>query len=496
MADSTHFELSKNCENHPDQNVVKYCCQHDKLICDSCLPVSHQNCKSIISIEKAAKGVKDGTAIYDLEGRMSNLCQVTENISSKRETTLVDLEKNRNKIKKRVSEIKQNIFAHLDRLEAELHRDIDSKYKICIEMMSRNQNSIQSSLDSLSTWKSDLKSLKQHSSEIYLFQVIKFLDAKTYQKELEIREIQTATIPILTYNPSEFESNISELIPDFGTITVENVQIQMPLLDIDQQGQFLVRDERKLSLKHSFPTKKFGNGLYIKSGCFIPDDRLLLCRYTDKQLFVCKLDGSKSSMIDLDNEIFSICLYDKTHAVISVGEAGIQIIDLTSLKPGRRIKVKGNCSGITSVKDKIWVNNKPYTLTIVDIDGKVLKVVRTTFNPWEICANQDGDVYCTDKESDKVYVVTSDGKEREIYNSPDMRTVADVVAVDDRGDVYVAGCVSNNIHRISNDGQKNDIVLSADDGIFEPTGLSYNNETKELFVLNNRHKSINIYKTQ
>ncbi|XP_063411326.1 uncharacterized protein LOC134694254 [Mytilus trossulus] len=354
---SSLLTLSKNCDNHPDQKIALYCCQHDKVVCVSCVPISHQNCKSIISIEKAARGVKDGTAISDLERRISNLCQVTENRRSQSEKTLVDLEKSRTKIKTRVSEIKRKVIAYLDTLEAEIHKDIDSKYANCTESVSRNKDSIQSSADSLSTWKSDLHSLKQHTSEVHLFQVVKFLDAKAYQKKLEIREIQTATVPILKYHPSESESKIKNLVQDLGTITVENVQVQMPVLDIEQQGQFIVKDERKLSLTHSLPTTKLGDGVRILSGCFIPDD-----------------------------------------------------------------------------------------------------------SPRNICANQDGDVYCTGVSSDKVFLVSSDGKEREIYNSPDL-TTAIGVAVDYRGDVYVSGCLSNNIHRISNDGQKHDIVLSADDGI-------------------------------
>lgn len=35
--------MSKNCENHPDQKIVMYCCQHEKGICGSCVPASHQN---------------------------------------------------------------------------------------------------------------------------------------------------------------------------------------------------------------------------------------------------------------------------------------------------------------------------------------------------------------------------------------------------------------------------------------------------------------------
>ncbi|XP_063411345.1 uncharacterized protein LOC134694271 [Mytilus trossulus] len=491
---SSLLTLSKNCDNHPDQKIALYCCQHDKVVCVSCVPISHQNCKSIISIEKAARGVKDGTAISDLERRISNLCQVTENSRSQSEKTLVGLDESRSKIKTRVSEIKRKVIAHLDMLEAEIHKDIDYQYTNCTASVSRNENSIQSTSESLSTWKSDLNLLKQDTSEIHLFKVVKFLDAKIYQKELEIREMQTATVPILKYHSSESESNIEKLVPDLGTITVENVQVQMPVLDIDQQGQFLVKDERKLSLTHSFQTTKLGNEVRIFSGGFIFDDRLLLCQYKGKQLIVCKLDGSNFTVIDLDYEPRSISLYDNNKAVVAVGDAGIQIIDLTTSKPGRIIQVKGFCDGITSVKDKIWVKNKSCTLTIVDINGKVLKEIQTTFDPCDICANQDGDVYCTDFVNDKVFLVSSDGKEREIYKSPDLKG-ANGVAVDDRGDVYVSGGLSNNIHRISNDGQKHDIVLTADDGINGPSGLSYNNETKELLVLNNYGYSININKT-
>lgn len=107
---SSLLTLSKNCENHPYQKIVMYCCQHDKVTCGSCVPESHQNCTTIMSIEKAARSVKDGIAISDLERRMDNLSQVTKNTLSKSETALLDLEKSRNKIKKTVSEIKQKVI--------------------------------------------------------------------------------------------------------------------------------------------------------------------------------------------------------------------------------------------------------------------------------------------------------------------------------------------------------------------------------------------------
>ena len=81
-----------------------------------------------------------------------------------------------------------------------------------------------------------------------------------------------------------------------------------------------------------------------------------------------------------------------------------------------------------------------------------------TFDPDNTCSNKDGDViYCRDFSSDKVFVVTSDGKEREIYSSHALGG-ARGVAVDDRGNVHIAGFKLSNIHRISDD--IHDIVLT------------------------------------
>ncbi|CAC5399513.1 unnamed protein product [Mytilus coruscus] len=381
---SSLLKLSKNCENHPDQKIVLYCCQHDTVICDSCVPVSHPNCNPIISVEKAAKDVKDSTAISDLERRMDNLSQVTENILSQNEANLEDLKKSRSKITKSVTEMKLKFIAHLDKLESDIHKDIDNKYEQCTETVSRIIDSVQSSYDSLSTWKKDIKSLKQYTSEIHLFQAVKFLDAKTHQQELEIRDIQTATVPTLTYHPSGLELNIQNKLPDLGTINIENVPVSLFVLDIDQQCQFMVGEQRKLSLTNSFKTTKLGDDVRVYRGCFIPGDRLLLSQCSQNKLYVCELDGSSPLVIKVDYKIEHINLYDNTHALVSAGYGGIQIIDLILLKPGRKIKVGGHCYGITSVKDKIWVQNQSETLTLMDISGKVMNTIQTTFDPCDI----------------------------------------------------------------------------------------------------------------
>ncbi|CAC5426476.1 unnamed protein product [Mytilus coruscus] len=319
---STLLELSRKCEYHPDQKIVLFCCQHDRVLCDSCcMTESHQNCKSIISIEKAAKGVKSGAAVFDLEKRMENICQ--------------------------------------------------------------------------------------------------------------------------------------------GTVTIEKEHMQVSAdLDIDQQGQVHARpqsDQKNLCLVTSFKTSEIDGGVNIHCGCFIPGNRLLLANSYYENIYVCDLDGSNVRSIELQYNPCLVALYDNNKALVSSHRRFFQIVDLDTLEPGSNIGVGLECTVITSVNGNICV--------------------RDTSN------------------DDKVFV-TSDEKERVFfYDSPELKGLMGV-AVDDNSDVYVSTVDSNAIYKISQDGQKHDIILNEEDGIKGPMGLSYNDLTKELMIINEEGLSIMIYKMQ
>ncbi|CAC5423256.1 unnamed protein product [Mytilus coruscus] len=271
---------------------------------------------------------------------MDDLNQVSEKMLSQIEEKQKALKESQNKFKNRMSEIKQKLVDRLNNLEADIHTDIDSKYEQCNETLSTKRTSLQSSVTLITSWKADLKSLKQNTSEIHLFQSVKFIEKGTNKIESEIRKLQKATIPIITFLPSLLESNMDKMLPKLGTINIENVSVPMPELIIDQEGQYLVgchgkescvsdqnesafrfqvkhgkisrtsdskkeenipvpkpepnsdqggqfvvRDQRKLLLTNSFQTRKLNNGVEISGGCFISNDRILLGHYMDKKTF-------------------------------------------------------------------------------------------------------------------------------------------------------------------------------------------------------------------
>ncbi|CAC5358884.1 unnamed protein product [Mytilus coruscus] len=243
------LQLPKNCEHHPDKNMVLFCCQHDEIICDSCQLEIHQKCTPISSLEKAASSFNEGNAMKSLEKRMNDLSKDSKTMLNQKNEKLKDLKKSQKDFKQRVSGIKQKLIDRLNKLESEIFTDIDSKYEQCNETVFITKNSLEDCTSSLSTWMVDLSSLKPNTSEIHLFQSVKLLEERTNQIQSEIRKIQRADVPTITFMPSELESNMEKLLADLGTIKVEEFPVPIAELNVDHEGQSLVNDTENLHLE-------------------------------------------------------------------------------------------------------------------------------------------------------------------------------------------------------------------------------------------------------
>lgn len=123
------------------------------IVCHTCLSESHQNCKSIISIEKASKGVKGGTALLDLNKRLAKLTKVYENILRKQVDNQDNLGKCKDEIKTTISEVKTTILEHINSLEDKLINDFYKEYDECQRIIVNDREDIQLTLESVTSWK-------------------------------------------------------------------------------------------------------------------------------------------------------------------------------------------------------------------------------------------------------------------------------------------------------------------------------------------------------
>ncbi|CAC5355806.1 unnamed protein product [Mytilus coruscus] len=269
-------------------------------------------------------------------------------------------------------------------------------------------------------------------------------------------------------------------------------------LDSCQQGQAIVRskiDQKKMSLVSSFLTDIFGKNVSIYKGCFIPTGRLPLSPLIGNNIFICNLDGTKAETVQLDYTPHSVTLNDNEQALVtSFNGRFVQTVNLTTLKPGKKIYFGTNCGSITSSNGRICLSTSQSSFIITNLYGDVLKKTTTKLDSFDISINRAGDCYYTGNFNN-VYVLPVNSEEPILYNE---MSDAHRITAGDHNCIYVSRRDLNEIIRISknNEEYKIDNLLNADDGIELPTALSYDNDTKQLMIINNAWTSIHIYNTR
>lgn len=166
---------------------------------------------------------------------------------------------------------------------------------------------------------------------------------------------------------------------------------------------------------------------------------------------------------------------------------------MTTLKPEKKIYIGRSCEAVTSLDGKICLSTSGNSLTMINLNGDVLKKTVTKFNPYNISINTAGDIYYTGQFG-HVYVLLANNEEPVIYNE---MSGGNGIAVGDHNSIFVAQYDSNLVNKISSNGEVNSVenILNEDDGIILPTALSYDNETRHLMVVNDNRNSILVFKT-
>jgi outer membrane protein assembly factor BamB len=223
------------------------------------------------------------------------------------------------------------------------------------------------------------------------------------------------------------------------------------------------------------------------------DNKLLLCNgyYSHQKVYIYKDYKTYEDEISLTSEPYCITVVPCTDkAVVTLpGERSIQFINTTNNTKDNKINIGEVFSGVTAVKDKIYIGGYNKVI-ILNIDGSLVRKIATTnsginnnllYNERndQLLLRQKGGLCCINIDGHVIYRYDTSGDRG--------------LAVDQQGHVYISGRYSHDIHRLSPDGTFRDIVLSKHDGVDGPEGITFNNDFTKLFIINNEGKTVSVY---
>lgn len=517
MSDSLQ---SKTCQIHTNENIILFCYQHGTALCERCFRDKHKKCSPVTKIgntdDECMQQKNGGVPLEDIEARVHNLSLILDEMLEDKNKNMANLVEKGKTIKETIEQARTRINNYLDELERSLELEIKVNHDKLTERIEKGKYQVKSKQSGLKAVLNDITAVKRQTNHATLYQEIQLIQSKQKDIESSVMSLLTddkyfvlhlkLSEPVFTFERFILtlgEIVISEKSMDSSKDLYNRFKTNGRLRKRSKSAGELKGDEiptrlngyeaGTLTLVSCFPTSKLGKGVKIFRACFLPDNKVMLAGYQEKTLYVCNKSGEECKKVRIANFPGGITIYNRSCALVSAWQHGVQKIDLGKLTAGSVIKFHGECSAISSVRGQICVKNGVDHLKIVDINGKTIRKMPTMHNPWEVHINDIGSVFYSNLDNSDVHCVFPDGSNYLTYSSSELLDPAGLT-LDNQDNLYITGFGSDNIHRISGDREVKEIVLSKDDGISSPSGITFNKQTNELLVINEDFTSIRIYK--
>ena len=345
----------------------------------------------------------------------------------------------------------------------------------------------------------NIVSIKKYASDLQTY-----LAVKQIEKDVETEDTFLQTIvnsdslnqTKLSYKIDSGLKTITTSIQKFGIVVVESKPCELVFVrKKDKQAQMMVADisppmsvaNIQLNLK-----QKINKGSRIRGCTLLPDSRMVLSCYNTNIVSFINKEGVEFFQVGKDKT--GCCTYDTVYIkdnnsiAVSSGRGDdrcISIIDLESQKVMKTISMDTFINGMAVRGRTIYYSASNKGLKMLNLSDKSVSHIINSKMPRVYYVATFGDkLYYTDCHTDTVTCCDLHGTTQ--WQFKDDRTLHSLVgiSVDNDGNVYVIGFTSDNVVVISPDGQRHRELLSAKDGLNNPSVLDYDKSKNRLIVVN------------
>ncbi|KAL4218730.1 hypothetical protein ACF0H5_021318 [Mactra antiquata] len=218
--------------------------------------------------------------------------------------------------------------------------------------------------------------------------------------------------------------------------------------------------------------------------CLTCDNQLLVTYYENKK--VKRIDAQTLTVVDyvtLDGIPQGICCINQHEVAVGCYFPDkIQFVSIENkMTPTRKIDTCHDCYGIAIKDDNLYVTDYNTSLYVYDINGTFLRIIenRLFSEIRHIAFNESGDkMYVCDRDKG---LICFDGKDNYLSTIKD-NDLNDVfgVCTDGRGNIFVGGF--NNVVQYNEYGKKIGVVVKQEDGLKNPTSISFHRRQNRMFV--------------
>ncbi|CAC5394051.1 unnamed protein product [Mytilus coruscus] len=486
-------EIQQSCDYHNEQYQI-YCNEHALPLCLKCIN-DHSKC-NVNTLENVTINVKTSGQFQDLESRLDDLLQNIDRIKKDRKANVTNIEKIKSRHVKEIQQIRVEINNHLDNLEKQIIKDLEEKVCQCKRKYSGSFIASQKKETMINQCHANFKSIKQYASDLQTFLGMREIEVKVKEHEQFLQSlIETKGFEQLEieYKVNTGMQSILNNVRNFGSTEIKarpsNIEFTRAK---NKQAQLQVAPVRrtvndiKLMLEKTITTY----GEVVRGCCMSRERGFLFTDHYKKTLIVIKSDGNLKYMMSVNSSNgFDITFVDEKTVAITSGDSynkkGINIINIASQSKIKFIDLTGRSYGITSDLESLFVCVEERGIYKVNtVDYTTSHVISCNLPRYSYVSVFADKIYYTDIEDHSVVCCYRNGSHVWTFKKHSVLNGSRGITVDNDGNVFVVGEISSNVVIISNDGRHHKEILTKEDGLNEPSAISFDKHNKKLLVAN------------
>jgi hypothetical protein len=453
-------------------------------------------------MEEIIKNMKTSTMFTETEHLIKEMIETISKMRRNRETNSSSVKDQKGIIENEIQELRRKINNHLDKLQANLLKELTEAEKQVTTETRELLISLDEKQNELTEYQTHIIKIKRYASELQTFLAVKQIekDVGTQDKSLQsLVNSDSLKQTKLSYKIDSRLKTIAASIEKFGDVVIESQTCEITLVrKKDKQAQMMVADlsppmsveNIQLKLMQKINTK----GTNIKGCSFLPDGRMVLsCNANDTVSFI-NQEGVELFQIDRDKTRSStydtVYIKEDNSVAVSSGcgdNICINIIDIESQKIMTTISMDTHIFGMAIRGRSIYYCTGYKVLKMLNLsDRSTSDVINSDMTRVKYVATSGDKLYYTNWITDTVTCCDLYGTTQWEFKDTRVLETPHGISVDNDGNVYVIGYDSNNVVVFSPDGQRHRQLLSSKDGLKKPSVLDYDKSNNRLLVVNKK----------
>ncbi|XP_076115468.1 uncharacterized protein LOC143083127 [Mytilus galloprovincialis] len=385
------------------------------------------------------------------------------------------------------------INLHLDKLQDAILKDLKTREEEESSKIRRLVKSMSDKEKEIAELQKNIGNIKQYASELQTFLALKHIEKDVLVDEQYIQSMVKSD----DANQIDFSCQMNpplqgliSAIQKFGDILVTADPCKIPILkQKDKQAQIMVAvtpitiDSLAPTLLHTIFPK-----LTSVRGCtFLLDRRMILSCLIKRTVKVFKPDGSLDFEIRNIGPVFDVTYIGDNKVAVTSGYhkdfRQINLVDLTTRKVKRTLKVNSINSGVAYSSDKLIYCAGEEGIHMISLnDESITYVTKTKVTSYSYVATFRDKIFYTNCNDDSVTCIDFQGNIQWVFKNANVLKAPYGISLDGTGNVYVVGKRTDNLVVITPNGQHYRQLLTRANGLYDPAVIHVDISSNKMMV--------------